>query len=68
MKADYLLEPTTLRERWKQRRAERWLVDDSMGLRASSLEDTRNQAREVRERWREWRATQLEERLDELGS
>src|SRR5919198_5857139 len=56
MKADFLIEPTNSRERRKQRRAERWLVYDTLGLKASSLEDTRELADDARERWREWRA------------
>ena len=62
MKADYLIEPTNSRERRKQRRAERWLVYDTLGLKASSLEDTRELADDARERWREWRAVQRGER------
>jgi hypothetical protein len=59
MKADYLTEPRTRRERWKQRRAERWLVYDSIGSRATSLADTREYVDAMRERWRRWRAAQL---------
>jgi hypothetical protein len=59
MKADYLIEPTNLLERWKQRRAERWLVNFSVGRLASSLEDTRPQAAAARAKWRLWRAGQL---------
>jgi hypothetical protein len=59
MKADYLIEPTSFFERRRQRRAERWLVTDAMGSRASSLEDTREQSDEARKQWREWRAAQL---------
>jgi hypothetical protein len=62
MKADFLIEPTNSRERRKQRRAERWLVYDTLGLKASSLEDTRGLADDVREHWREWRAVQLGQR------
>jgi hypothetical protein len=59
MMAAYLAQPTSRRERWRQRRAESWLVNDSLGLAASSLHDTREQQAEMRERWRAWRAEQL---------
>jgi hypothetical protein len=59
IKADYLVEPTNLLGRWKQRRAERWLVNDSVGRVGSSLEDSREIADEARRRWRQWRAEQL---------
>ena len=59
MKADYLIEPANALERWRQRRAERWLVYDSLGLAASSLIDTRKHTSEMRDRWRQWRAAQL---------
>jgi hypothetical protein len=58
MKADYLIEPTSFLERWRQRRAERWLVTDALGILATSLEDTRKESDEARQRWREWRAAQ----------
>jgi hypothetical protein len=59
MKADYLIEPTNRFERWRQQRAERWLVYDSLGIIASSLEDTRKATDDMRQRWREWRAKEL---------
>jgi hypothetical protein len=59
MKADYLIEPATTRERWRVRRAERWLVYDSLGGWATSLEDSRERADEARAKWRHWRAVQL---------
>jgi hypothetical protein len=55
----YLLDPSGWLGRWRQRRAESWLVHDSLGLAASSLYDTRPQEAEMRERWRRWRAEQL---------
>jgi hypothetical protein len=63
MKADYLIEPTSFRERWKHRRAERWLVNDSLGIVATSLLDTRELANDARERWRRWRAMELRGRF-----
>jgi len=57
--AAYLVEPKSRRERWRQRRAESWLVADSLGLAASSLHDTREQDAEMRRRWRRWRAEEL---------
>ena len=59
MKAAYLIEPANLLGRWKQRRAERWLVQDSIGLVGTSLEDSRAIRDEVRRRWRQWRAEEL---------
>jgi hypothetical protein len=59
MMAAYLVEPSGWLGRWKQRRAERWLVADSMGPAGTSLYDTRKQQDEIRERWRQWRAAEL---------
>jgi hypothetical protein len=56
MKADYVIEPTNLVERFKQRRAERWLVQFSVGSIASTLYDTRPQSEAARAKWRLWRA------------
>jgi len=56
MKADFVIEPTNLAERFKQRRAERWLVRFSVGSIASTLYDTRPQSQAAREKWRLWRA------------
>jgi hypothetical protein len=56
MKADYLMEPTNLVERVKQRRAERWLVNYAVGPVGSTLYDTRKLSDKARSRWRLWRA------------
>lgn len=56
MKAEYLMVPTNLLERWKQRRAESWLVRYSVGPIASTLYDTRKLAAGERSKWRLWRA------------
>jgi len=61
MKAAYLIEPGSVLERWKQRRAERWLIADSMGPAGTSLHDTREHQAALREQWRQWRAAQLRE-------
>jgi hypothetical protein len=62
MKASYLIEPANRFERWRHKRAERWLVYNSLGLLASSLLDTRKDADAMRRRWREWRAQELAHR------
>jgi hypothetical protein len=59
MMAAYVSEPRTVLGRWKQRRAESWLVNDSIGPAATSLHDTREQEAAMRERWRQWRAARL---------
>ncbi len=56
MKANYLMVPTNLLERWKQRRAESWLVHYSVGPVASTLYDTRKLSAKERSKWRVWRA------------
>lgn len=58
MMAVYLLDASGRLGRWRQRRAESWLVHDSLGLASSSLHDTREQETAMRERWRAWRAEQ----------
>ena len=76
MKAEYLMVPTNVLERWRQRRAESWLVHYSVGPIASTLYDTRKLAAKERSKWRLWRAAkhgdptamELSESAPELAS